>query len=67
MWKELKVADVKCVDDSTKTRGVTILCGPRTYVSLIFDKSVPHKETDELVRLLWSKMKLSDVIVEMPG
>jgi hypothetical protein len=66
MWKEFKVSDVKCVDDSSKTRGVTILCGPRTYVSLIFDKSVPHQQTDELVRLLWSKMKLAEVVVEIP-
>ncbi len=66
MRKELKVNDVKCVDDSSKTRGVTILCGPGKYVTLIFDDSTPHKDTDDLVRLLWSKLKLSDVIVEMP-
>jgi hypothetical protein len=65
MLKELKVLDVRCVDDSSQTRGVTIICGPRTYVSLIFDRSVAHKKTDDLVRLL-EKMGLSDVVVEAP-
>jgi hypothetical protein len=66
MLKELKVADVKCVDDSSHTRGITILCGPHTYVSLIFDTSVPHKQTDDPVRLLRDKMRLAEVIVEAP-
>jgi hypothetical protein len=65
MWKELNVADVKCVDDSSKAKGVTILCGTGSYVSLIFDKAIPHKETDELARLL-EKMKLAKVVVEIP-
>lgn len=62
---ELKVADVKCVDDSTETRGVTIFCGPRSYVTLLFNDAIPHKQTDDLVRLL-EKMKLAEVIVETP-
>ena len=66
MLKELKVEDVKCVDDSSQTRGVTILCGPRTIVSLIFDKSISHEQTDELMHLLWSKMKLVEIVIQMP-
>ena len=65
MWKNFKVADVKCVDDSSKTRGVTIACGNRSFVTLIFDKSIPHEKTDDLMHLL-EKMKLTEVIVDTP-
>ena len=67
MWTKLKVADVKCVDDSSQTRGVHIACGEqgRSSVTLIFDNAIPHKQTDELMHLL-EKMKLTDVIVETP-
>ena len=66
MWAKLKVGDVKCVDDG-QTRGVHIACGEqgRSFVTLIFDKAIPHKQTDDLMHLL-EKMKLSEVIVEMP-
>jgi len=67
MWTKLKVADVKCVDDSSQTRGVHIACGEqgRSFVTLIFDKAISHKQTDELMHLL-EKMKLAEVIVETP-
>lgn len=64
MWEKFKVEDIKCVDDSTQARGVIILCGPRTMVTLMFDEKVPHKETDDLVHLLWGKLKLREVIVQ---
>jgi ammonia channel protein AmtB len=67
MWTKLKVADVKCVDDSSQTRGVHIACGDdgRSIVTLIFDKSISHKQTDDLMHLL-EKMKLTDVIMDTP-
>ena len=65
MWKNFKVADVKCVDDSSKTRGVSIACENRSFVTLIFDKAIPHEKTDDLMHLL-EKMKLTEVIVETP-
>jgi len=68
MWKRLKVADVKCLDDG-QNKGVHIACGDDqsgSCVTLIFDKSVPHQETDDLVHLLQRKLKLSEVIVETP-
>jgi hypothetical protein len=66
MWTKLKKADVKCVDDG-KTRGVHIACGDdgRSCVTLIFDKAIPHKQTDDLMHLL-EKMRLTEVIVETP-
>jgi hypothetical protein len=66
MWTKLKVGDVKCVDDG-QTRGVHIACGDdgRSFVTLIFDKAIPHRETDDLMHLL-GKMKLTDVIVDTP-
>jgi hypothetical protein len=33
-------------------------------VTLMFDEKVPHKETDDLVHLLWGKLKLREVIVQ---
>jgi len=65
MWKNLKVADVKCVDDSSRTRGVHIACDNRSFVTLIFDPSIPHEKTDDLMHLL-EKIKLTEVIVDMP-
>ena len=65
MWNKFKVADVKCVDDSSRTRGVTIACGSQAFVTLIFDKAIPHEKTDELMHLL-EKMKLTEVIVDTP-
>jgi len=67
MVTEFKVMDVTCVDDSTLTRGVTIVsqATPFKGVTLIFDKTVPHPQTDELVALL-RKMKLTEVLVEVP-
>jgi hypothetical protein len=62
MLKELKVEDVKCIDDG-HTKGVIILCGKNSLVSLIFKDSVDHKETDDLVHSLWSKVGLHTVIV----
>ena len=59
---EYKVGDVKCVDDG-RTKGVVISCEGRNLVSLVFDKSIPHKQTDELARLL-EKMKLAEVVVQ---
>jgi hypothetical protein len=67
MVKQFKVEDVKCIDDSSQTRGVTILCGPRTMVSLIFDDSIAHKQTDEVMHLLWSKLRIKEVVVQIPG
>ena len=64
MLKKLEVADVKCVDDGV-TRGVHIACGGRSFVTLIFDKAIPHKQTDDLMRLL-EKMKLAEVIIDTP-
>jgi len=68
MLKELKVRDVKCVDDSTQTRGVHIICGsdgePPQFITLIFDKPIPHKQTDDLMHLLES-MGLAEVIVDL--
>jgi hypothetical protein len=66
MWTKLKVGDVKCVDDG-KTRGVHIACGHdgHSFVTLIFDKAIPHEQTDELERQL-RKMKLTEVIVDTP-
>lgn len=57
-----KVGDVKCIDDG-RTRGIVIACEGRNLVSLIFDASILHKETDDLVRML-EKMKLSEVAVQ---
>ena len=67
MWTKLKVADVKCVDDSSQTRGVHIACGDqgRSCVTLLFDKAIPHSQTDVLSRML-QQMKLADVIVDTP-
>lgn len=67
MWKQLEVAEIKCVDDSSLTRGIRIACGMqgRSCVTLIFDKSVSHPQTDELVRQL-NEMKLAEIIVEIP-
>jgi hypothetical protein len=62
---QLKVTDVTCVEDSSQPRGLTIACGDRgqLHVSLIFDASISHKETDALRDLLkW--MKLTTVTVE---
>jgi hypothetical protein len=66
MWKSLKVADVKCVDDSSRTRGVTIACDNHSFVTLIFDKAIPHEKTDDLMHLL-EKMRLAEVIVDTPS
>jgi hypothetical protein len=67
MFKTLKVAEMKCVDDSDHNRGVRIACGDhgRSCVTLIFDKAIPHPETDALLRTL-EKMKLTEVTVETP-
>jgi hypothetical protein len=59
---EYKVGDVKCVDDGT-TRGVVIGCEGRNLVSLVFDTTIPHKQTDELARML-GEMKLVEVVVQ---
>ena len=59
---EYRVGEVKCVDDG-RTRGVVIGCEGRNLVSLIFDGSIPHKQTDELARML-EKMKLLEVVVQ---
>jgi hypothetical protein len=59
---EYKVGEVKCIQDG-ETRVVIIGCEGRSLVSLVFDKSVPHKQTDELARLL-DKMKLVEVVVQ---
>jgi hypothetical protein len=64
MWTKLKVADVKCIDDG-QTRGVHIACGEQAFVTLIFDKVIPHKQTDDLMHLL-EKMRLTEVIVDTP-
>lgn len=67
MLTEFKVIDVKCIDDSSKTRGISILCTPTPPpfkgVQLIFDKATPHKQTDELAALLL-KMKLTEILAE---
>lgn len=54
MVTEHKVIDVTCVDDSTRERGVTICtqASPFKGVTLIFAKTIPHKQTDELRDLL---------------
>jgi hypothetical protein len=64
---QTQVADVKCVDDRSQTKGVHIASGAQghSFVALIFDKAIPHKQTDELMHLL-EKMRLTEVIVEMP-
>lgn len=59
---EYKVGEVKCVDDG-RTRGVVIGCEGRNLVSLVFDSSIPHKQTDELARML-EKMRLVEVVVQ---
>jgi hypothetical protein len=59
---EYKVGEVKCIQDG-ETRGVIIGCEGSNLVSLIFEGSVPHKETDELARLI-EKMKLVEVVVQ---
>jgi hypothetical protein len=66
MWTKLRVADVTCLDDG-QTKGVHIACGEdgRSVVTLIFDKSIPHEQTDELGRQL-RKMKLAEVIMDTP-
>lgn len=60
--REYKVGDVKCIDDG-QTKGVVIGCEGRNIISLVFDKSLPHKETDELARTLL-KMNLVEVVVQ---
>ena len=59
-----KIQDVKCIDDG-ETKGIVILVSQKPYkiVSLIFDKSVPHKQTDELARTL-EKMGLAEIVVQ---
>jgi hypothetical protein len=42
---EYKVGEVKCIDDG-KTKGVIIGCEGRNLVSLVFDASIPHKQTN---------------------
>jgi hypothetical protein len=65
MFEQLKVSYVKCVDDSEGTRGVSIGCEPDgTWVTLLFDKSITHKQTDDLEALLRA-MKLKEVTVEL--
>jgi hypothetical protein len=59
---EYKVGDVKCVDDG-RTTGIVIGCEGRNLVSLVFDSSIPHKQTDELARML-EKMNLVKVVVQ---
>lgn len=65
MLKLLEVADMKCIDESSDTKGVRIACGPRgsSCVTLVFQRTVTHKETDDLVHLL-RKMKLKEVILQ---
>ena len=59
---KFKVLDVKPFDEG---RGVSILVSqkPLKIVSLVFDGSVPRKQTDELARTL-QKMKLTEITVE---
>ena len=59
---KVKVLDVKSFDEG---RGVSILVSqkPLKIVSLVFDKSVPRDQTDELARTL-QRMKLADITVE---
>lgn len=59
---EYKVGDVKCADDG-KTKGVLIGCEGRNIISLVFDNSIPHKQTDDLVRTLRG-MGLVEVVVQ---
>jgi hypothetical protein len=69
MVRTLKFADIKSVDDSSRTRGIRIACGDdgRSCISLFFDdKALSIKQTDDLVRML-EKMKLSNLIVEIPS
>ena len=65
MVTEHKVIEVSCVDDSTRERGVTICTQavPFKGVTLIFNKAIPHKQTDELRDLL-RKMGLSEVWIQ---
>ena len=67
MWKKLKVAEVKSVDDSDGTRGVRIGCGEQgsSDITLIFDKVIAHKQTDHLADVL-RKMRLTGIIVDTP-
>lgn len=60
--REYRVGDVKCADDGT-TRGIVIGCEGHNLVSLIFSASIPHKQTDDLVRILRA-MNLTSVIVQ---
>ena len=59
---EYKVGEIKCIDDG-KTRGIVIGCEGRNLVSLVFDASIPHQQTDELARTL-EKMGLIEVVVQ---
>jgi hypothetical protein len=59
---EYKVGDVKCMDDD-KTKGVIIGCEGRNLISLVFDASIPHSQTDDLARTL-EKMGLAEVVVQ---
>jgi hypothetical protein len=68
MLIELKVDDIKCVDNSSRERGVTFLCSqkaaPAKIVSLIFDERISHEQTGDLVKLL-SEMGLKQVEVQL--
>lgn len=39
---EYKVVDVNCTDDSTRTRGIVVLCDGRNLVSLVCDYRIPY-------------------------
>jgi len=60
--EKFKALDVKSFDEG---RGVSILVSksPLKIISLVFDRSISRKQTDELARTL-EKMKLSEITVE---
>jgi hypothetical protein len=57
-----KALDVKSFDEG---RGVSILVSksPSKIISLVFDKSISRKQTDELARTL-AVMRLSEITIE---
>jgi hypothetical protein len=60
--EKFKTLDVKSFDEG---RGVSILVSksPLKIISLVFEKSISRKQTDELASTL-ERMKLSEITVE---
>ena len=66
---ELKVEDIKCIDEAPdadgKTRqGIILLCSPDHMITIEFTTADSHAEVDKIVAKLWNEFHPKTVWVQ---